>query len=240
MARRRYISTDISTDSKVNAVSDLAALLYTWSIPHFADNCRLTPRNAAECRWTILPGRKSTEKDVEKAMNELFCVGLWGRDEDGRIFIPSDSFYKFQTYINAANRRETPQIAASSSPSLSPSPSLKEDTYVGELISLYHSIMVKLPRVREATAGRREKIRARLKEHPEMDYWRSVFEKAAESSFLNGGGGSGWKASLDWFIHNPENAIKVLEGKYDGAKSREQINSEVKEEFLRRHANDSE
>jgi hypothetical protein len=127
MSRRRYLSSEISTDDKVNSLSDRAALLYTWSLPHFADNCRLTPKNAAECRWTIFPGRKCTDEQVEDAMNELFSTGLWGRDENARIFIPSESFYKYQTYINAEKRRETPQIAASPSPS--PSPTLKEDPY---------------------------------------------------------------------------------------------------------------
>ena len=121
MARRRYISTDISTDEKVNSVSNFAKLLYTWSIPHFADNCRITPHNAAELKWTILPALKEGPKEVEKAMQELFGAGLWGRDEEGHIFVPAESFYKYQTYINAANHRKTPQITAS--PSLSPSPS---------------------------------------------------------------------------------------------------------------------
>lgn len=125
MSRRRYLSTDISTDGKVNQLSDQAALLFTWAIPHFADDCRLTPQNAVEIRLTIVPGRNWTTKHIEGLMNEIFSLGLWGRDENGQIYTPSDSFYKFQTYINAANRRETPQIAAS--PSLSPSPSLKED-----------------------------------------------------------------------------------------------------------------
>ena len=121
MARRRYISTDISTDEKVNSVSNFAKLLYTWSIPHFADNCRITPRNAAEVKWSIVPALKEGPKEVEKAMQELFQAQLWGRDEEGHIFIPAESFYKYQTYINAANHRKTPQITAS--PSLSPSPS---------------------------------------------------------------------------------------------------------------------
>ena len=126
MSRRRYLSTDISTDGKVNQLSDQAALLFTWSIPHFADDCRLTPQNAAELRMAIVPGRSWNIKHVEGLMNEIFSFGLWGKDENGRIFIPADSFYKFQTYINAANRRETPQIAASPSPS--PSPSFKGDS----------------------------------------------------------------------------------------------------------------
>lgn len=132
MARRRYISTDISTDDKVNQISNLAKLLYTWAMPHFADNCRITPQNAAELKMAILPGLREGPKEVQKAMNEIFAVGLWGRDEDGRIFIPSNSFYKYQTYINAANRRKTPQNTASSSSSSSPSLSLSPLSEAGK------------------------------------------------------------------------------------------------------------
>lgn len=127
MARRRYLSTNISTDAKINQLSDQAALLYTWAIPHFADDCRLTPQNAVEIKLAIVPGRSWNIKHIEGLINEVLAAGLWGRDENDDIFIPSESFYKFQTYVNAANRRETPQIAASFSSSSSSSSSLKEE-----------------------------------------------------------------------------------------------------------------
>lgn len=145
MPRRRYLCTDISVDTKVNQLSTFAALLYTWAIPHFLDDCRMTPRNPAEIKWTVVPARPESVTEVETAMQEIFLAELWGRDENGKIYIPSKSFYKFQTYINAANRRKTPEntgdhrespeIAAkhrespenTASPSPSPSPSLKED-----------------------------------------------------------------------------------------------------------------
>ena len=114
MARRRYISTDISIDSKINSLSDQSALLYTWALPHFADDCRLTPRNAAEVKMAIVPGRDWTLADIQKLIEEIISTGLWYTGDDGRFYVPSDSFYKYQTYINAANRRKTPQIAEES------------------------------------------------------------------------------------------------------------------------------
>lgn len=126
MARRRYISTDISLDSKLNRVSDFAALLYTWGIAHARDDCRISPQNAEEVRNRVVPGRNKSVEEVEKALLELVGSGLNGIDEKGEIYYPSNSFYKYQTYINAANRRETPQNAASLSLSLSPS--LKEES----------------------------------------------------------------------------------------------------------------
>lgn len=127
MPRRRYISTNISTDKRVNSVSEFAALIYTWATPHAADDCRLTPQNAEEFKMLVVPGTKRTLEEVGSAIQEILAAGLWGVDEEGRYFIPSKSFYKYQTYISAANRRETPEITASSSLSSSSSSSLKED-----------------------------------------------------------------------------------------------------------------
>ena len=112
MSRRRYISTDISIDSKLADLSRLAVILYTWGIPHASDDCRLTAKNAAECRWMILPNQKCNREEVEEAILELLDIGLWGIDEEGHFFYPSDSFYKYQTYISKSNQRKTPQNAA--------------------------------------------------------------------------------------------------------------------------------
>ena len=46
MARRRYISTAISTDTAVCKLAkkygEFAAMLYTWMIPHAEDDAKLT------------------------------------------------------------------------------------------------------------------------------------------------------------------------------------------------------
>jgi hypothetical protein len=91
------------------------------------------------------------------------------------------------------------------------------DSPINEFLKVYVSYAPKLPQPREVTTGRASKIRARLKEH-DMDFWREVFTKANKSPFLCGDNDRGWKANLDWFISNDENAVKVLEGTYEKAK----------------------
>lgn len=125
MSRKRSISTDISTDSRVNELSNGAALFYTWMIPHANDDCRLTPRNAKELQLLVVPGRNWTLEEVENYILEIRKQCLLGIDDDGKFFLPSDSFYKYQTYINSNKRQETPRITASPSPSPSPSYSYK-------------------------------------------------------------------------------------------------------------------
>jgi hypothetical protein len=111
MSRRRYLSTDISIDGNINKVSDFAALLYSWMILHTADDCRISAKNAEELFLAVIPGRKKTLDEVEAAILELQNLSLVGREEDGTFFLPSESFYKYQTYIKPGNRRKTPEIS---------------------------------------------------------------------------------------------------------------------------------
>ena len=132
MSRRRYISTRISKDKRVNAVamrSDFAALLYTWLIAHAADDATCSG-DPEELLYEVMPGRRDkTAQDVEDALEIIQQEGLF-TSRNGRIYFETDTFYKYQTYISKANRRtaanaderrETAEKAASLSLSLSPS-----------------------------------------------------------------------------------------------------------------------
>jgi hypothetical protein len=110
MARCRKISTDISVEAKLNRVSLLAALLYTWGIAHAQDDCRLPKKDPEELRMMMIPGRANSAEDVAAALAELVDGRLMGIDEDGMYFFPAEIFYKYQTYIGVKNRRETPKI----------------------------------------------------------------------------------------------------------------------------------
>lgn len=44
--------------------------------------------------------------------------------------------------------------------------------------------------------------------------WKDGIDRIAKSAFLQGEGGSGWRADFDWFL-KPDSLTKVLEGKYD-------------------------
>lgn len=73
-----------------------------------------------------------------------------------------------------------------------------------------------LPKVKQLTSGRQEKIRTRLSGNPKfLDTLLAATRKAATTRFLCGGGDRGWKATFDWMIGNDENATRVLEGAYD-------------------------
>lgn len=142
MARRRYLSTEISVDKQVNKLLSRygpeAALLYTWMIPHTEDDRSITA-DPEEILLTVIPGnRKLTVEKVQIFLNAMVDLNLLTM-HNGRLFFPAESFYKYQSYIpenkrnydepakptptttpqNAEEHRKTPQNTASPSPSLS-------------------------------------------------------------------------------------------------------------------------
>lgn len=101
----------------------------------------------------------------------------------------------------------------------------------GDLMDLWNTCThPPIPRCRELTNERKQKIRSRLSERP-IEQWREVFDRIARSSFLRGDGG-GWCASFDWIIKNQENATRVLEGKYDDRAGPNDVDA-AREAFLR-------
>ena len=70
-----------------------------------------------------------------------------------------------------------------------------------------------MPRVQAITGRRLAMLKARLKDYDELQV-TDAFGKAARSSFLNGGGSSGFIANIDWVLR-PNNFVKVLEGNYE-------------------------
>jgi hypothetical protein len=139
MARRRYVSTEISLDPALNRVarrSDFAALLYTWMIPHAREDATITG-DPEKLLMEVLPGRRDKDpQDVEDALAMLEAEGLfemWSRVTNTIYFEP-ETFYRYQTVVQKQNRRtesaeaserqRTPANTASLSPSPSHSPSL--------------------------------------------------------------------------------------------------------------------
>ncbi len=147
MSRKRYISTEISTDNKISELAEcglLAPLLFTWAIPHMDDWGRITG-NAREFKLLVCPGLDVTNRDVEDAINHIVNAKLWIRYEhEGKQCISvmnQDNWFKHQSYIgkdkrlddskssfptprNAEEHRELPKNPSSLSFSLSVSPSL--------------------------------------------------------------------------------------------------------------------
>lgn len=69
------------------------------------------------------------------------------------------------------------------------------------------------------TADLRKKIRAKLKEHPEEQWWIDLFARVRQSNWLSGrvagrNGKESFMATLRWVI-GKQNLAKIEEGNYD-------------------------
>jgi len=91
------------------------------------------------------------------------------------------------------------------------------------LIELFNSTCPSLRKVEEVTQSRSNKIKTRLKEHPDLEWWSTVFERADKMEFTYEKGphkGKVWRPSFDWLIENDNNAVKVAEGNYEDRKEK--------------------
>ena len=92
------------------------------------------------------------------------------------------------------------------------------------VLESYHSFCNNLPKVLKLSYERKKHVNARVREFG-IDTVVDVFKKTGSSSFLNGNNDKKWKADFDW-IFNPNNFLKILEGKYTKTK-------QSKEEWIR-------
>lgn len=89
-----------------------------------------------------------------------------------------------------------------------------------QIADMYNDICMSFPRVTTLSDARRKSIRARLNTHT-IDDFKTLFEKAEQSTFLKGGNNRNWTATFDWLIKD-SNMAKVLDGNYDNHGSQNQ------------------
>lgn len=86
------------------------------------------------------------------------------------------------------------------------------------LLEAWNAHIVSLPKCEAESEDRLRAARARLREHPDLDWWAGVVARIEASDFLTGRtpgrDHQHWRADVDWFL-KPGKAEKVLEGKYD-------------------------
>ena len=80
------------------------------------------------------------------------------------------------------------------------------------IVGNFHELCPKMAKVSVISDARKKSMNARFGEHG-IEKITLTFRKAGESNFLNGINDRAWKADFDWLM-NPNNFIKVMEGKY--------------------------
>jgi len=111
MSRKRSISTSMSTDRRLQQLAveqgDFAVVLYTWMIPHAAEDSSLTG-HVEEFMATVIPMRRDkSAEDVVPALDAMHDLGLIIWDKGREIIrFPTAEFYALQSVIKKENRRE--------------------------------------------------------------------------------------------------------------------------------------
>lgn len=112
MARRRYVSTNVSIDGRLNRAAmqhgDFVALLYTWMIPHAGDDGTLRG-DPDEIMAQVFPLRRDLDGPQVRRGLEILAgedCGLITWDDAAKVVtFPYAAFYGYQTYIKEGNRR---------------------------------------------------------------------------------------------------------------------------------------
>lgn len=114
MANRRMICKSISTSEQANELSDFAALLFTWMIPH-ADDWGILPGSPKVVKALVIPMRRQGPKEVEKALREMVANELiWWYEVDGKLYIQFRTFEKHQEGLHKRTKAKYPAYSETS------------------------------------------------------------------------------------------------------------------------------
>jgi len=102
-----------------------------------------------------------------------------------------------------------------------------------QIVEIYHQECPDLPKVKVMNKTRKRLLRARWKEHPDLEFWKKYFKKVQQSDFLCGRveprkGRAPFIADFEWLIR-PNNFAKVLEGRYDNRKTKSDVEAILQE-----------
>jgi len=109
MARKRFITSEISTDDKLAAVAEanpVAALMWPWFLKELDDWGRMKA-NPREIRLEVFPAFNFTAQQIQEALDCYHEHGLaWVYQVDGKQYmqVNPESWYRLQSYIQAARR----------------------------------------------------------------------------------------------------------------------------------------
>ena len=106
MANRRMIAKSISVSDETNALSDFAALLFTWLIPH-SDDYGVIPGSPGRIKALVVPRRRQSEADIDAALEEMRRVGLIYRYQHaGQPYI---QLVRFEQHQEGLHKRTAPR-----------------------------------------------------------------------------------------------------------------------------------
>lgn len=104
MARKRFVTSEISTDRKIAKLAEknpVAAALWPWFITAFDDWGRMSA-DPVEVKLTLFPAFPYTSEDIEEIIKLYHEFGIaYHYEVDGKpcLAVNPDAWLKYQTYI---------------------------------------------------------------------------------------------------------------------------------------------
>ena len=217
------VTHDINADPELWELRDLygdrAALIWLEMLS-------IADRNAG----LVGPDSDQTRNQLaSKCRSSRVKVGLildWCRTKAWLVSDNGLRIANYWKYHRTEERNQIPAGSATRSPpnQTEPDQTLKSKTLpnsvsVSDFTEAWNNLLgLHLPKIRLPLSPSRErKLRLRIKEHPQEDFWSEVFTAILKSDFLmgrNGNGASGWRIGFDWLIENDKNCLKIAEGTY--------------------------
>ncbi len=159
---------------------------------------------------------------------DLACKNITfeeGKNRHGKITVTWAKWTKYQEdstqserakTARAKRRREEKRGEETRRDTLEPVENDTEMTSLQSFVEDWNSeFKNQLPSVQlPLSQSRTRKLKLRLQEHPEEEFWNTVFTNIDRSPFLQGNGKTGWRCTLDFLIANDSNCVKIAEGNY--------------------------
>lgn len=156
------------------------------------------------------------EKELVKVDSQSIYQPIDSTDTNG---IPTDNqmVYQMDTQDRLGKESIVKDSIGKDNTLLSVSTDTKQRINYENIMNLFNSVCVSLPKIRNLTDLRKQKIRKANKEL--NGDFESFFKRIESSDFLTGKNGSWNGCNFDW-IFKPQNLIKIIEGNYDNKSSK--------------------
>lgn len=243
MPRIRSITPGFFVNDELCNCDPLARLLFIglWC---YADRAGRLEDRPKKIKVEVLPFDKC---DVNSLLQQLHDTGFIFRYEsEGAHYIAISSWEQYQNphknEIQSVippysgnimiNREKSGLIMSAQDDNHSEVPAVKMMNAVpyNEIQELWNTICGgTYNKITGLGDSRKKHVKARWTEHPDLEYWRSVFNKLLRAEHCLGLSDGGWKADFDFIFKNNNGYTKLMEGGYDKAFKKGEPQKDVNE-----------
>lgn len=147
-------------------------------------------------------------KQVIRAIKDLRDLPQTGLMEDLRLYIEEFEDDYLEPLIACLRSIDVPE-----EPEATTRKKEKKEPPYEKIKELYNEICEDCRTVMKLSDKRKRHLKQRWKEYPDLKWWEEYFKKIQKSDFLTGKK-TDFVADFDWVI-NPNNLLKIIEGRYD-------------------------